>query len=307
MCLVRVDIRLQHRSDPRAVLLFHKAKMQCQNQRSLRLTDQASRPGHIFFPEGGEDLLPQRAVTALVFRLLQQLCRIGNDLQAPQVAGVGGKIVIRCTFARLAKPVHLRVQAEPVSVLEAGLPQPVLSALCRDEVYPDLHALILFRENPFIAVSLVQCPGQNRRHVAPVSRTALTHAHDIRHDLRHSDLRRLFAGKIPKPLLHERKNVFIKCSRRSEGRRISGPAEPLTALRAVCGNIQIIIALTPQNVLLQTADQLIGTGKTSGLSKIRGEMAGSKLRFLPLLEAFHPQIAEAVESKVRPKHLCGTA
>ena len=43
------------------------------------------------------------------------------------------------------------------------------------------------------------------------------------------------------------------------------------------------------------------------MSQSLEKMAGGKLRFLPLLEAFHPQIAEAVESKVRPKHLCGTA
>ena len=240
-------------------------------------------------------------------RILQHSGGVGQNLQTPRKADIGGKVVVRCALALIAQGVCLGVQPQPVAVLEAGLPQPVFAALTLDKLDPVLHTVVAMLQNALVAVGAVERPRQHRYHIAPERRAVLLVAQNVRYDLRHTHIGAKLAGKVAQPLRHKRHNVLVEGSGGAERGHIARPAQTLAALRAVGGNVHKIVALAPLDVLLQTVHPLVRAGKTARLLQIRGEVARRKLHVLPVSQPLNAKIAEAVPSKMRVQNLLAAA
>ena len=307
MRFVRTDVLFQRSQKTRAELVRHHIEVQRQNQGSLRFADKTPGRGHILGAERRRQRVLALPPAALVLGVVQHGGGVCQNLQAPCKADVGRKIVVRCALALIAQGVCLSVQPQPVAVLEPGLPQPVFAALTLDKLDPVLHAVVAVLQNPLVTVGTVERPRQHRHHIAPERRAVLLVAQNVRHDLRHTDIGAQLACQIAQPLGHKRHNVLVKRRRGAEGGHIARPAQTLTALRAVGGDVHKVIPLAPLDVLLQAVHPLVGAGKTACLLQIRGEMARRKLHVLPVLQPLHAQIAEAVPCEMRVQNLLATA
>ena len=273
----------------------------------MRFADKTPGGGHILGAECPHKLLTAAAPAARVLGVLQNGGGIRKDLQTPRKADIGGKVVVGRALALIPQGIRLGVQPQPVAVLEARLPQPVFAALAFDKLAPVLHAVVAVLQNALVAVGAVECPGQHGHHIAPERRAVLLVAHNVRHDLRHTDIGPQFTGQVTKPLGHKRHNVLIERRRGAERCHIARPAQTLAALRTVGGDIQKVIPLAPLDVLLQTVHPLVRAGKMTGLYQIRREMARRKLHVLPVLQPLHANIAEAVPCKMRVQRLLAAA
>ena len=87
------------------------------------------------------------------------------------------------------------------------------------------------------------------------------------------------------------------------GGRVTGPAETLAALRAVGGHVEVVVPLSPDDILLQAVHPLIGAGKAPRRFQVAREVAGGKFNLLSFFQSVKADIAEAVESKMRPQDL----
>ena len=92
-------------------------------------------------------------------------------------------------------------------------------------------------------------------------------------------------------------------SRRRESCSVTCPAQAFAALGAVCGNVQVIIPLAPDNILLQAVNPGIGTAERPYFLQIAGQMAGGQLNLLVFLQTLQANIPETVECEMRPQDL----
>ena len=281
--------------------------MQGQNQRGLCLADKAACRGDILGAEGLYKPLAPLPPAVLLGGVAQHVGRVSQNLQTPRKADIGYKVIIGRALALITQAGALGVQPQPVTVLVPGLPKAVFAALALDKLDPVLHAVVAALQNPLVAVGAVERPRQYRDNIPPERRAVLLVAHNIRHNLRHTHIGAQLAGQIAQPLGHKRHNVLVEGRRRAERGHIAGPAQTLTALGAVGGNIEEVVPLAPLNILLQPVDAAVRTGKAAGLLQVGGKETGRKKHVLAVLQPLHTQIAETVPGKMRVQRLLTTA
>ena len=101
MGLVGLDVGFEHGGDARAVLFLHESQMQGEDQGCLGLAYQASGGCHVLGAKRGQYLFAELPVPDPVLFPSQQLRRIGENLKAPQITGVGREVILRGAFAGL--------------------------------------------------------------------------------------------------------------------------------------------------------------------------------------------------------------
>ncbi len=174
---------------------------------------------------------------------------------------------------------------EPVAELEPLVPEMILTGQLGDLIDPRPHAVVLPPEQLDVAEPLVQHPRHDDRGIAPRRRRQHREEElDPRDVRRHGAELALLGGEVLQPRGEEAPAVVEERRRRCEHLDVSGPAEPLVALRAVRRQIDEVAAHAPADVLVQLVEPVVRAVERAGrrhvavaddgLDRVRGQVAG---------------------------------
>src|SRR6202021_3389723 len=202
-------------------------------------------------------------------------------------------------------------EIQPISEMSVAIPDLVRTGARLLVFHPAAHAEVLIFENPFLALAQINLPRNDGGGIAPSCRAvdrAITVAQHIRHNEWNTSAVELIGGEILEPLAEKSVDVHVEWGRGREHLRISGPPQPLIALRTIGRDVEKISLLSPLNIVLQLIDQRFGCRKGPGHGHVRMQRNSrdAVTRQLSRVSA-HRDIPEALISEVRFKNFLALA
>ena len=160
----------------------------------------------------------------------------------------------------LAAPGSLRgrLRVEPVAELDVSFPQSVVADAGQDAVDPGLHAVELPGQNLLVAESVGQHGRHHGRGIPPRGSGADREAQHVGDDEGDDAVALdLLEGEVGEPVGQECAAVEERRRGRGEHLDVAGPPHPLVSLRAVCRHGEEVAAHRPDDVLVESVEQVV--------------------------------------------------
>ena len=171
------------------------------------------------------------------------------------------------------------------------------------EIHPGLHARVAFLQKRPVSVVAPGIPGNDDARIRPGAGTRFAdHVPlDARHHIRHAPAEsRLLGTQIPEILPVEGRHIECLAGGLRDGLCVSGPAQPLVPLRAVCRYFQEVVLHAPERILEEPVDRLAAGLKPCRLRHGAAQMHCRKVLRPDGTVADKLHIPESEEAEVGP-------
>jgi hypothetical protein len=125
----------------------------------------------------------------------------------------------------------------------------------------------------------------------------------VGHHERHGAVLILLGGEVGQPGAEEPGGVVQIRSRRREHLDVTGPAEPLVALRAVDRHVEEVAAHRPDDVVVEPVEQRVRGGEPTGAAEVSANHDGFQVGRRQVGHAVQLGVAETVEGQRRLEQL----
>ena len=159
-----LHVRRQSRRRLRSHGFREQVERERQRVRRLRVRGEPSFGRHELFLKRSLDLFFQAFVFRSVFSFPQHFCRFCQQ---------GGRVRKICGLNQVLVRGRSRIicpgrrKCEPIPKAGSAFPEVAFPGLASHVLHPSLHARVLFFEDPFIPVRLINRPRQDYSHVCP--------------------------------------------------------------------------------------------------------------------------------------------
>jgi hypothetical protein len=221
--------------------------------------------GHVLLVEGVTDLGGQLPVRPAVALLAEARRRGGHDVQRADEVGAGDQVGVGPPVGGILGGGS---GVEPVTELEAAVPQPVVAGRGHDVVDPGPHARVLVAEQTVIAGGEGYVSGDDGGSVTP-GRSGDGERQRVGDDERHGAVVGLLGRQVAEPRGQEPGAVVEEAGRGREDLDVARPAQALVALGAVGGHVEEVAPHAPHDVLVEPVDPLVGAAEPAGALHVR--------------------------------------
>ena len=299
-------IQLQPVENAFSVLFLRQAKVQHQGRRGLGLADQTAVGRDILRPEFFQYVLIQRAPGLFVLLPAKRFSRPGHDVNGIEIIRVADEAEIGAAALFLVGGIHeaLRrpaegafggVQGDPVAELGTvvALQQPLFAGQTAGIFHAGGHAVILLLQEAPVPIGLVNHPGHDGGGLVPDGHVHMR-PENIRHGEGNAEQIALLRPQIPQPFAVEQGQMTVENGGGQEDLRVACVSQALVPLGAVHGNIQIVGAHGPVDILPEPVDFFIAAGKMPRTGKIRMQHAGGEGGGIRVFDALDGRVPEPV-------------
>ena len=171
---------------------------------------------------------------------------------------------------RALKAVLARVVRQPVAVMSSAKPEEFLASRSVLILYPTAHKLEVILKEVLLAEKLVERDGRYSRNVAPACRnTSVVALESLGANSSYRTVLLLLKSEISEPFFKEAARVVVYTCNAAEHLRVSRPAKSLVSLRTVCGNVEIVALLSPDDIVIKLIYLRISANEISRAAQIR--------------------------------------
>lgn len=227
-----------------------QAEFECEDIDGLRVGFDDAVIGDEFFVEAFFDLVEELIEFFGVGVSSECICGAGHQFGA--VCEVCG-----CEYGF----VGVGIDAEPVAISFGGTDEIVTRIFA--EIDPGDHGVVVFFEDSFVAIDLIDSPGAYHSGIGPGGGAAVTDD-DAGGDVREGTVGALSIFEVYEPLGEECGDVVVVCCGTDEDLGVACPAEAFIALGTVCGNLDEVGSLGGNNIFVELVGHFIGAFEGAG-------------------------------------------